>query len=81
MTQLKFEPNNGHKVLLPEKRTRGPREKYPWRTMEIEDSFTVLASQASASSVRSMASAKGRDLEKRFSVTVGSGCVYVTREE
>jgi hypothetical protein len=80
MQKLRFEPNNGHKVLLPEKGTRGPREKYPWRTMEVEDSFTVLAEQASASSVRSMASAKGRDLGKRFSVTIGAECVYVTRE-
>jgi hypothetical protein len=49
--------------------------------MEVEDSFTVLSEQATASSVRSMASSKGRDLGKRFSVTVGAGCVYVTREQ
>lgn len=62
------------------KAKRGPREKYPWSTMEVQDSFTVLSEQATSTSVRCMASAKGRDLGKRFSVTVGAGCVYVTRE-
>jgi len=74
MPQLKHKP-------LQQTPQRGPREKYPWRTMEVEDSFTVLSEQATASSVRSMASSKGRDLGKRFSVTVGAGCVYVTREQ
>lgn len=81
MSQLRFDPNNCFKVMLPKRGKRGPQEKYPWRTMEIEDSFSVDSEQATATSVRSMASAKGRDLGKRFSVTVGAGCVYVTREE
>lgn len=76
MQQLRFQETGA-----PQKAKRGPREKYPWRTMEVHDSFTVLAEHVSASSVRSMASAKGRDLGKRFSVTVGAGCVYVTREQ
>lgn len=76
MPQLRFDETSGL-----QRKKRGPREKYPWRTMDVHESFTVLAEHASASSVRSMASAKGRDLGKRFSVTVGAGCVYVTREE
>ena len=70
-----FKPN------LSARRKRGPKEKYPWSTMPVGDSFFVDAADAKPSSVRSMASSKGNDLGRRFSVTAGPGGVWVDREE
>lgn len=58
---------------------RGPREKYPWSTMEVGDSFFVDSEDAKPSSVRVMASNKGKDLNRKFSVTAGAGGMYVDR--
>lgn len=58
---------------------RGPKEKYPWSTMEVGDTFFVPDEDARPSSVRSMASAKGRDLKRKFSVTSGAGGMHVDR--
>lgn len=71
---------SGFKAKLA-KPKRGPAAKYPWATMAVLDSFAVQDTDARITSVRSMASAKGRDLGRKFSVTTGSGCCYVTREE
>ena len=60
---------------------RGPREKYPWSTMEVGDSFFVPEEAVRPSSVRNMASLKGRDLGRRFSVTNGAGGMHVDRVE
>lgn len=68
------------KAKLIEKNGRGRRGKYPWDTMKIDDCFFVSNDQSRISSVRSMASAKGRDLGKRFSVTIGTDGSWVTRE-
>jgi hypothetical protein len=58
---------------------RGPKEKYPWSTMGIGDTFFVSDEDAKPSSVRAMASAKGRDLGRKFSVTNGAGGMHVDR--
>jgi len=69
------------KPKLALKQGRGRREKYPWSTMKVLDCFFVEADDARLSSVRAMASAKRRDLGKRFSVTSGpEGGSWVTRE-
>lgn len=72
---------SGFKPKLVTRRKRGPKEKYPWSTMEIGDSFFVDATDVKPSSVRTMASAKGKDLGRRFSVTTGPDGVWVDREE
>lgn len=58
---------------------RGPKEKYPWSTMEVGDTFFVPDDEAKPSSVRTMASNKGRDLGRKFSVTVGCRGMHVDR--
>ena len=63
------------------KRKRGPSEKYPWSTLPVGGSFFVSAKDVKPSSVRTMASAKGRDLGRRFSVTMGYQGMHVDREE
>lgn len=69
------------KAKLAPKNGRGLREKYPWSTMRVQDTFLVSGDNSRLSSVRSMASAKGRDLGKKFSVTSGPGTdSWVTRE-
>lgn len=69
------------KAKLAPKNGRGKREKYPWSTMKVLDCFLVKGEDSRISSVRSMASAKGRDLGKKFSVTIGpEGGSWVTRE-
>ena len=69
------------KAKLAPKNGRGRREKYPWSTMNVLDCFFVPGEQSRISSVRSMSCAKGRDLDKKFSVTIGpDGGSWVTRE-
>lgn len=47
--------------------------------MEVGDTFFVPDEDAKPSSVRVMASAKGKDLRRKFSVTVGAGGMHVDR--
>lgn len=57
--------------------TRIPR---PWSTLMVGETFHVPRSEATLSSVRSMAYARGQDLGRRFSVTRESDGCRVTRE-
>jgi len=85
MTEPTNPPHNkydlsGFKAKLAEKPRRGRKEKYPWRTMKNLDTFFISSEVSQVSSVRSMASAKGKDLDRGFSVTLGAGGCWVTRE-
>ena len=81
-TKQRYIDLSAFKAKLAEKNGRGRREKYAWSTMKVGDSFFISGETARISSVRAMASAKGRDLGKRFSVTIGPDQgSYVTRED
>lgn len=61
------------------KKKRGPREKYPWSTMDVGASFFVSSDDVLPSSVRCMASTQGKNLGRKFSVTAGAGGMHVDR--
>lgn len=47
---------------------KGPKPKYPWRTMEVGDTFFVHNSDASRSTMRCNAHQTGARLGRKFSV-------------
>jgi len=63
-------------IPMPEKR-RGARPKYPWRTMEVGDSFIIDQPIGGA---RSQASMAGRNYGRKFKVReLEGGIVRVWR--